>query len=495
MGALREEEKPDLLDEQQALKDAQAAWGGVLGVLSAVGLVINPAISALPVAVGAISVAVMKRKQNAVDRILADPPRFDYEIATRARRRRYEPGSLGGSPLALATDQAAIATLRAASYLEASVRADERAEGARIVGRLDLADWHLEEAKRLLEMGRSWAGEMSAAWDVHAISWAAFAVDTDLAEIPLPDDIHAPDLNLQAREALDRTRLVFDDLDFTSGRFELDEIQSLPGRSTVGDLALESAVTSREVSWSSGRVAGGARALPERTVERPLPSAIRVEDLRTLRAGGRPKVEGAEQRLLSAVEEGSPDAMFDLGLLSYARGDRVRAQTLLGRAAATTAPLPAGEYLEAVRRVPELNPPLPPIELEAGESSKVPEKVDRDLVERYWSALSDNGRAIFGAAAAIESEHGPGYTLEDIAEHLDLDYESVRSMHRSTGRTAKAWRRDSGTEEPIRLEWERYDWDESRGGRRTSYRLPSGVADLVNELRDRGVEGLRDEQG
>lgn len=105
-----------------------------------------------------------------------------------------------------------------------------------------------------------------------------------------------------------------------------------------------------------------------------------------------------------------------------------------------------------------------------------------DRLERYWRALSDNGRKVFGAAARIEAHSGPGYTLEDIAENLSLTYGSVRSMHRSTGRTAKAWRRDTGTDEPIKLEWEDYDWDQSREGNRTSYHLPPEAADAINDL-------------
>lgn len=90
MASLPEEDKPSLLDEQKSLKDAQATWGGTLGVLSAlVGVALSPAAAAAPIAIGSVLVAVLKRKQNAVDGILADPPRFDYETATRAHRQRY----------------------------------------------------------------------------------------------------------------------------------------------------------------------------------------------------------------------------------------------------------------------------------------------------------------------------------------------------------------------------------------------------------------------
>lgn len=103
-----------------------------------------------------------------------------------------------------------------------------------------------------------------------------------------------------------------------------------------------------------------------------------------------------------------------------------------------------------------------------------------DVVERYWNDyLSDNARKIYGAAARLENFRGPGYTLEDIAQSLSLDYESVRSIHRTSGRTAKVWREETGTDEPIRLIDCDYDWDEAHEGMRTTYQLPPGVADAV----------------
>ncbi len=103
-----------------------------------------------------------------------------------------------------------------------------------------------------------------------------------------------------------------------------------------------------------------------------------------------------------------------------------------------------------------------------------------DAVERYWREyLSDNARKIYGAAARIENFRGPGYTLEDIAQNLSLDYESVRSIHRTSGRTAKVWREETGTDEPIRLIDCDYEWDEAHEGMRTTYQLPPGVADAI----------------
>jgi hypothetical protein len=114
------------------------------------------------------------------------------------------------------------------------------------------------------------------------------------------------------------------------------------------------------------------------------------------------------------------------------------------------------------------------------EAGTVTEKVLPGGVERYYrSYLSDNGRELYEAAAAIERESGPGYTLNDIAERMGREYESAQSIHRTTGRSARRWRDDTDTEAPIRLEWMDYTWDESEGGMRTSYRLPEGVADEI----------------
>jgi hypothetical protein len=111
----------------------------------------------------------------------------------------------------------------------------------------------------------------------------------------------------------------------------------------------------------------------------------------------------------------------------------------------------------------------------------VPDDVAReDNIERYWrDYLSDNARKVFGAAARIETFRGPGYTLEDIAQNLSITYESARSMHRTSGRTAKKWREDTGIEAPIRLVDGPYEWSEDHRGMRTAYSLPPGVADAI----------------
>ncbi len=104
-------------------------------------------------------------------------------------------------------------------------------------------------------------------------------------------------------------------------------------------------------------------------------------------------------------------------------------------------------------------------------------------VERYWrDYLSENARKVYWAAARIELHDGPGYTLEDIASNISQTYESVRSFHRTSGRTAKVWREENHTEPPIRLEDNDYEWHEEVEGMRTSYRLPPGVAEKIDAV-------------
>ncbi len=105
-------------------------------------------------------------------------------------------------------------------------------------------------------------------------------------------------------------------------------------------------------------------------------------------------------------------------------------------------------------------------------------------VERYFNDyLSNNGRKVFGAAARIEDFRGkPGFTLEDLAANLSVDYETVKSWHRTTGRAAKRWRNETGTQEPIRFDWIDYKEFDDGAGERTAYRLPQNVAEIIQPL-------------
>lgn len=109
-----------------------------------------------------------------------------------------------------------------------------------------------------------------------------------------------------------------------------------------------------------------------------------------------------------------------------------------------------------------------------------------DGIRRYFNEyLSNNGRKVFSAAARIEDFRGrPGFTFEDLAANLSVNYESVKSWHRTSGRSAKRWRRETGTQEPIRFDWIAYGDVAPGGGERTMYRLPEQVAEVIRDLPD-----------
>lgn len=105
---------------------------------------------------------------------------------------------------------------------------------------------------------------------------------------------------------------------------------------------------------------------------------------------------------------------------------------------------------------------------------------DEDAVETYWrDYLSDNGRRLYGAAADFELANGIGYTLSHIGQRMGKSYESARSYHRTSGRSARRWRDDGGGDAPIVLVDMGYSWDPEFDGMRTSYRLPEGVAEKI----------------
>lgn len=105
----------------------------------------------------------------------------------------------------------------------------------------------------------------------------------------------------------------------------------------------------------------------------------------------------------------------------------------------------------------------------------------RDPVEEYWATfLSASGRALYRAAAEVEGASGPGFSLEDIAKHLDIGYESVKSFHRNSGRTAARWEREKGSQAPIQLAFDgNYGPQAGSAGWRSRYRLQEGVATKI----------------
>lgn len=117
------------------------------------------------------------------------------------------------------------------------------------------------------------------------------------------------------------------------------------------------------------------------------------------------------------------------------------------------------------------------------EDAAAPVAPDADQVERYFRHyLSDHGRKLYGAAALLEDHRGPGYTLSDVAKSLSIDYPRAQSFHRTSGRSARRWRDDTGTDAPIRLLDMSYDWVEDENGMRTRYQFPPGVPKIIKRL-------------
>ncbi len=124
------------------------------------------------------------------------------------------------------------------------------------------------------------------------------------------------------------------------------------------------------------------------------------------------------------------------------------------------------------------------VKIEGLEPSAVaPDISPADAVRDYWRHyLSGNSCKVFRAAAAIEGLNGPGFTLEDVATNLRMPYATVRSLHRTSGRAAKKWREEKGIEVPVRLDEVDYPETPNGVGRRTRYRLPDGVRELIIAL-------------
>jgi hypothetical protein len=125
------------------------------------------------------------------------------------------------------------------------------------------------------------------------------------------------------------------------------------------------------------------------------------------------------------------------------------------------------------------------VEIDAleGAGTAAPSVTSDEAVLRYWRALSNNGRKLYGAAARIEQVQGTGYTFEDIGSNLNITHSSVLAVYRNVCRTANAWMSDSGeSEPPIRLVEIDYPETLTGGGRRTRYQLPPGVANLIADL-------------
>jgi hypothetical protein len=169
-----DEAKPPLLDDIADIQKQQALWvllgatagPGTAAVIGPVGLVIA--------GVAALLVYVLEINKIDVNRILDDPPRPDFSIPVRARRRRFDPSGMQ-SPIEAAAGRFASGVLDLAAYLEAAVRADERGQAA------ETAEEFGQQRARLFEGER--AAERAAETGVQVAS-DAFELADALASSP-----------------------------------------------------------------------------------------------------------------------------------------------------------------------------------------------------------------------------------------------------------------------------------------------------------------------
>jgi hypothetical protein len=95
----------------------------------------------IPVGLVAVVFAYSFRKRKAAcDAVIDDPPRRDYRVATRPQRGWFKPESLAGQ-LTEVHITLARSLAEGDALLRATVRADERAQGAFRDGHMDLAEW------------------------------------------------------------------------------------------------------------------------------------------------------------------------------------------------------------------------------------------------------------------------------------------------------------------------------------------------------------------
>ena len=328
--------KGPLLDEQLSLKNAQVSWGAI-GVL---GSPFTSHVLYLPTVVSGVMIAVLRRQENAVTRALADPPRSDYATQTRAHSRRYIPGRLGLDPLAEAADRVAVTNLRAAAYLEAAVRAEERAMGATADGAHDLARAREAEGRALLESARAQSVAVASESTRFAIAIASYA--TRLEGLDLADSPARPTRTLDVSDAVQAagriTGLVVSDLDTELDLPEFAEPTSLrQGLSTVTLSVAELARTSRVLSHRL--VVTGLAPLPIGELERII-VPLEPDDLLQTREYGFGLIErqrGNEPQAIGwfrrASELGDAHAAYELGAYEVETGNEAAATRWFNNAA------------------------------------------------------------------------------------------------------------------------------------------------------------------
>lgn len=302
MSLTRNDEKPRLRDERYQVQVAQAGWIPVIAITSAAAGVIDPHLIAVPPALASVFVYSLKRQESAIENILDDPPRDDFATRTQAHSRRYITGRLGDSELASVTDTTVAATLKVTAYLEAAVRADERAQGAERAGSPHFAQARAREALIFRERARAADADRAVWLDALSIAWARWAADP---EVQAAGDLYLDEeaFYRSIAEAVRATGLVVSDLPRPEIAASADSVTA-----TV----IVAAQKSRELARSGEAFFADARtSLAEQFVIRSLEVPVRSFP----HEGGR-----------------STDELFELGSSAALRGNTAEAVDLLGEA-------------------------------------------------------------------------------------------------------------------------------------------------------------------
>jgi hypothetical protein len=149
--------KPPLLDEIAAIRKAQALWTLLGATGGSSGLALLGPIGLAVAGVAALCLYALEINKIDLDRILNDPPRPDFDVPVRARRRRFDPTFMQ-TPVERAGAEFVTGLLDLSAYLEAAVRADERAQAAIGAGATGEVQARMFEGQRATERAAS-AGE------------------------------------------------------------------------------------------------------------------------------------------------------------------------------------------------------------------------------------------------------------------------------------------------------------------------------------------------
>lgn len=115
---------------------------------------------------------MLERNKIDMERILNDPPRDDFDVPVRARPRRFHSERMATTDVEVATAEWTRCVLLRCAYLEAAVRAEERAQKGRLSGARNALQRRLDEGRRATERARDVADLVVSASRDATLEWA-----------------------------------------------------------------------------------------------------------------------------------------------------------------------------------------------------------------------------------------------------------------------------------------------------------------------------------